>query len=337
MPVVENVGTKVNGAVSFSIAGEGALIYVRGEVASEAQRTLVWVDREGREEPLSLPPRAYTRVAVSPDGARAAVVIEEPDNNDVWTSELARGTLIKVTTDPANDDAPLWTPDGQQLVFSSNRDGLVGLFRKAADGRGDVEQLVTLEGVLTVSAYDWSPDGTELLLNARTPEHSFDVNVLSMEGERSWTPLLPAVVSEGSPALSPDGSWVAYNSNETGQEEVYVERFPDLGDRRLVSTDGGEDPLWSPDGKELFYRSLGGGMMVVAVDTEPTFTLETPEVVFEGENYFQRGGRRHDISPDGQRFLLIKQDSATDGSSDPAEIAVVLNWHQELLEPVPVN
>ena len=164
VPVVENVGTKVNGAVSFSIAGEGALIYVRGEVASEAQRTLVWVDREGREEPLSLPPRAYTRVAVSPDGARAAVVIEEPDNNDVWTSELARGTLIKVTTDPANDDAPLWTPDGQQLVFSSNRDGLVGLFRKAADGRGDVEQLVTLEGVLTVSAYDWSPDGDGVAL-----------------------------------------------------------------------------------------------------------------------------------------------------------------------------
>ena len=215
VPVVENVGTKVNGAVSFSIAGEGALIYVRGEVASEAQRTLVWVDREGREEPLSLPPRAYTRVAVSPDGARAAVVIEEPDNNDVWTSELARGTLIKVTTDPANDDAPLWTPDGRQLVFSSNRDGLVGLFRKMADGRGDVEQLVTLEGVLTVSAYDWSPDGTELLFNARTPEHSFDVNVLSMEGERSWTPLLQTVVNEGSPALSPDGSWVAYNSGSS--------------------------------------------------------------------------------------------------------------------------
>ena len=168
VPVDENVGTKVNGAVSFSIAGEGALIYVRGEVASEAQRTLVWVDREGREEPLSLPPRAYTRVAVSPDGARAAVVIEEPDNNDVWTSELARGTLIKVTTDPANDDAPLWTPDGQQLVFSSNRDGLVGLFLKAADGRGDVEQLVTLEGVLTVSAYDWSPDGTELIFPGKS-------------------------------------------------------------------------------------------------------------------------------------------------------------------------
>ena len=333
VPVVENVSLNPNGAAAFGVSDDGGLVYVRGDAIVGAQRTLVWVDRDGMEEPLPIPPRAYTRAAVSPDGSRVAVVIQEGSGNtDVWTSEVARGTLSRVTTDPAVDDAPLWTPDGERLVFSSNRDGQLGLYWKDSDGRGDVEQLVSLESQI-LSPYAVTPDGTAVLFNSRTTANGFDVNVLSLQEERSWTPLIASAVNEGSPSLSPDGFWVAYNSDETGQNEVYMERFPDLGERRLVSIGGGDDPLWSPDGRELFYRSLSNEMMSVAVVTEPTLTLGRPEVVFAGA-YFQIGGRRHDISPDGQRFLLIKPSSGTEDSGD---ITVILNWSEDLRRLVPVD
>ena len=137
VPIVENVSLKLGGGAAFSLSDDGALVYVRSDAIVGAQRTLVWVDRDGMEEPLPTPPRAYTRAAVSPDGSRVAVVIQEESGNpDVWMSEVARGTLSRVTTDPTLDAALLWTPDGERLVFSSNRDGQVGLYWKASDGRG---------------------------------------------------------------------------------------------------------------------------------------------------------------------------------------------------------
>jgi len=158
-----------------------------------------------------------------------------------------------------------------------------------------------------------------------------------MDGERAWQPLLNSAANEGDPALSPDGAWIAYQSNETGQPEIYLERFPDLGNKEQISTGGGHDPVWSLDGSELFYRDLiGSRMMVIPIDTEPTLTLGTATVLFEG-TYLQGIGRRHDLAPDG-RFLMIKPTgaSAEDATSALPQIVVVENWFEELKRLVPM-
>ena len=268
-------------AGNFSFSRDGTLVYVPGTSVggSGPQRSLVWVDRDGREEPLVLDPGGYSWPRVSPDGTRVAVEMIGPEFNDVWTSDVARGTLSILTPDPADDRVPLWTPDGERVVFRSNREPQ-GLFWKAADGRGAVEPLLTGEEVqqLTfLSPYDWSPDGNELIVHYSAPGTAFDIGVLSMDGERAWQPLLNSAANEGDPALSPDGAWIAYQSNETGLSEVYVERFPDLGNKEQISTGGGQDPVWSFDGRELFYRDLSGArMMVVPIDTEPTRAQRLP-------------------------------------------------------------
>ena len=345
LPVLDGVITKNSGAANFSFSRDGTLVYVPGTSGGTGvlQRTLVWVDREGREEPLVLAPGGYTWPRISPDGTRVVVAMSGTEVRDLWTSDVARGTLSILTPDPAEDRVPLWTPDGERVVFRSNREP-PGLFWKAADGRGAVEPLLTGEEVqqLTfLTPSDWSPDGNELLVHYSAPDTDFDIGVLSMDGERSWQPLLSSAANEGDPALpalSPDGAWIAYQSDETGQFEVYVERFPDLGNKEQISTGGGQDPVWSLDGRELFYRDLSGSRMMVApIETEPTLTLGTATVAFEG-TYFQGIGRRHDLAPDG-RFLMIKPTGAVteDAASTLPQIVVVQNWFEELKRLVPID
>jgi len=209
-----------------------------------------------------------------------------------------------------------------------------GLFWRAADASGEREQLMEREDITTLLPNAWSPDGNELIFEHLVPDRGFDVGLLSMVGERSWRPLLNSAASERSPALSPDGEWIAYSSTETSQEEVYIERFPELGNRAPVSTGGGWAPVWSSDGSELFYRTLyDDRMMVVPVDTEPLLTLGTATVVFE-EAYYRTRSRRYDLAPDG-RFLMIKESGGAMNALP--QIVVVQNWHEELKRLVPVN
>lgn len=187
-----------------------------------------------------------------------------------------------------------------------------------------------MPSVQVAARVDWSADGNELIFNYFSPDTgSRDTGVLSMDSERTWQPLLNSAAHETDAALSPDGQWIAYRSNETGQNEVYVERFPDLGNREQISTGGGQ---------ELFYQTLDGSrMMVVSIDTEPTLTLGTATVVFEG-TYYRSGGRRYDLAPDG-RFVMIRQGAAvTDDAASPLpQIVVVEGWFEELKRLVPVD
>ena len=341
LPVVDGVITKGTGAANFSFSRDGTLVYVPGtDTGSGLQRSLVWVDREGREEPLALDPGGYDWPRVSPDGTRVAVDVSGPEGTDVWTSDVARGTLSILTPDPGAYSHPVWSRDGERLVF--RRVGWSGLFGKAADGSGAVEPLLTVEDAQQLTDFapvDWSPDGNELLFSYRAPNTSRDIGVLSMQGEQSWQPLLNSAAFVSHPALSPDGQWIAYTSDETGQREVYVERFPDLGNREQISTGGGQAPVWSPDGRELFYRGRGVGarMMVVPIETEPALTLGTATVVFEG-TYYRAGWRAYDLAPDG-RFLMIKPTGAAteDTASAPDQIVVVEGWFEELKRLVPTN
>ena len=172
-----------------------------------------------------------------------------------------------------------------------------------------------------------------------------DIGVLSMEGERSWEPLLETEALEYAPAISPDGQWIAYVSSDTGRHEVYVQRFPDLGERQQISTEGGIDPTWSPDGQALFYLGTRGGgapdeMAGVTIDPGPPLSVGNPEALFDQAPYqrFPGDGRMYDIAPDGQRFLMLAQPGTAreTGATITPQINIVLNWHQELLERVPV-
>ena len=218
------------------------------------------------------------------------------------------------------------------------------MFRKSADGTGEVERLATIDGAPLLRASGWSPDGNSLVFDLLQEGTGSDIGVLTMGDEPSWVPLLNSEAAERVAAISPDGQWIAYMSDETGRLEVYVQRFPDLGERQQISTDGGVDPLWSPDGRTLYYLGTRGGggpeeVAVVSMELGPPFSVGSPEVLFGRDNFGRTstGGRSHDIAPDGQRFLLRSARGGSQaGAATTPQINVVLNWHTELLEGVPV-
>ena len=332
VPVVEGVGRAFNqstGAAHASFSDSGSLVYVAG-FAGLAKRSFVWVDREGREEPVAAEPQNYNEFTLSPDGTQLAVRLFT-ENSDVWIYDLVRDTQTRLTFDPATEFSPLWTPDGQRVAFGSAE----GMSWKAADGTGEVEPLV--ENPINHAPLAFSPDGTVLVFEDRRLGR--DLAMLSLEGERTSTLLLNTEFTERNAALSPDGRWMAYESDESGQFEIYVRPFPDVNDGKWqVSNGGGVWPFWAPDGRELFYLASGQlDMMAVAIETEPTFTLGTREPLFDTEPYYTRRTlRRGAIAPDGQRFLLLKEGVESEGTAAPP-LVVVQNWFEELKRLVPTN
>ena len=326
VPLVEGVVVKIGGAANFSIADNGSLVYVPRSAGGSDVVTLTWVDRDGNEEAIPAPPRAYGHPRVSPDGTRVAVDITVGFNSDVWIWDLEGETLRQFTFDEAVDDFPLWTPDSARVVFQSSReDG--GLFWRAADGTGQVEKLK--DGA--ARPYAWAADGQLLFEQANA------IGVLTMEGERPVEMLLERAKE---PAVSADGRWLAYVSIEAAAR-TFVHPFPDIGGGEwVVSTEVSVNPLWSPDGRELFYRARDAGMMVVPVETEPTFSYRTPEPLFSQSGYKVSGNvsgsRRLDLAPDG-RFIMLKPVTAEQPSDEPfGGFIFVENWFEELTERVPV-
>jgi serine/threonine-protein kinase len=344
--------TIVEGVYNFyAVSDTGTLVYVPGNTGASGgaplpQRTLVWVDREGNEEPLNAPPNIYNNIKISPDGTKVALGIGAEGNRDIWIWDLVRETMPKLTFDEADDSYPLWTPDGKRIVFVSFREaGYGGLYWKAADNTGAVEKLISLPDRV-IGPASWSSDGKTLVLQEITlAPIGTDIGILSMEGDRERKVLLQEKHSELLPQVSPDGRWIAYHSDKTGQSEIYVRPFPDVesGGQHLVSNSGGNSPLWSPDGRELFYRN-GDATMAVPVETDPTFIPGNPKILFQGRylcDISPIGDQTPwDINPDDGRFLMIKAPQTTSGaitSTIPRQINVVLNWFEELKRRVPVE
>ena len=226
-------------------------------------------------------------------------------------------------------------------MFESHQAGQGNLFAKAADGTGEDERLT--ESPTHQSPLSMAPNGEWIVFqDGLFGFGPGNLALLPSNGEGSWEPLIESGFDERNGEISPDGRWLAYQSNASGQDEIYVQPFPNVDEGRWpISTGGGTQPRWARDGRELFYLAPGGELMAVPVQTEPTFAPGNGEVVFEGpylEVGIETGSsvRTYDISPDGQRFLMIKQDAQAEDGSPPAEITVVLNWHQELLERVPI-
>jgi serine/threonine protein kinase len=334
VPLVEGV-LRLN-APQYAVSDSGTLVYVPGTTVS---RTLVWVDRNGKEEPLSIPSNIYTEPRISPDGTKVALVIGTGQNRDVWIWDLVRMTLTRLTFGSDEDDAPVWSPDGKQIAFHTHQKDVVGgIYWKSADGTGEDKPVGSVPG-LEIFPFSWSGDGRTLLMQSL----SNDIGVLSTEGDHKHKPLLAEKYAEINPEVSPNGRWMAYTSNESGQYEIYVRPFPEVDKGRWqVSTSGGHSPLWSRDGRELFYRN-GDAVIAVSVKTEPTFSLQTPKILFRG-SYFPPGStigmiRSHiwDISPDGKRFLMMKLPGTAPGEGGPRRINIVLNWFEELKQRVPVK
>jgi serine/threonine-protein kinase len=319
----------------FAVSASGTLAFLAGPVLS-ARHSLLWVDRRGREEPLNVEPGPYALPRISPDGTKVAVEVEQSGNVDVWIHDLVRKTFAPLTSDPADDGRPVWAPDGQRVAFLSTRDGKgINLFWQRVDGSVQAERL-TSEPNDDRSPWAFTPDGKLLLFTQQNPKTEIDLHLLSMERGHAPRPLLQEAGGQGTPAISPDARWIAYRAfgSGGGRFQIYVQPFPNVNHGKWsVTPDGGSSPLWAPGGRELFYQN-GDAMMALPVGTEPTFTFGTPQLLFSG-NYV-RNLRNFDISPNGERFLMIK-DAAAQALAPSArdEIAVVLNWHEELKRLVP--
>ena len=338
VPLVEQVLTL--GAVDFTISRHGTLVYV--PVDGGTSRSLVWITRQGAEDPIAAPPRAYANARLSPDGRRVALQISD-QSNDIWTWDFAHEKLTHLTAGPSGDYGnygPVWTPDGRYIIFGSARDnapGVENLYRRAADGTGIDERLTT--GAHQYRANAMSPDGTRLVLEAQTPAGGMDIVLLSLGGTPRVEPLLQTPFDERNAAISPDGHWLAYESNETGQSQIYVRPFPNAADARYqISNAGGRTPVWAPTGRELFFVNRAS-VFAAAVELGPTFSVLSPTKLFDAPSMILDGrfiagtgtNRTYDVSRDGQRFLMIKEHAgSSDGYAAPASMVVVENWFEEL-------
>jgi len=331
VPIVEGVlQFPVSGAAqySFSGAGAGSLVYVSGGIQS-AQTKLVWVSRNGAEQPLATPVHAYQFPRLSPDGRRVAVGITEQETQ-IWLYDFPRETLTRLTFEGSVNLDAIWTPDGKRIAFESNREGPLNIFWQLADGSGGLERLTT--GEYVHSPISWSPDGQLLAFHEVNPATQRDLWVLRMS-DRKTQPFLRTQFDEASPRFSPDGRWLAYISNESGRNEIYVQPYPGPGGKWQISTEGGTEPAWNPNGRELFYRS-GDKMMAAEITTQPGFVAGTPRMLFEGR--YEPAPfpiSNYDVSPDGQRFLMVKPSEQAQAA--PTQINVVLNWFEELKRRVP--
>jgi serine/threonine protein kinase len=316
------------GATEFSSSPDGTLAYVPGGW-SVAESTLVWVDRKGAAEPLPAPPRGYATPRLSPDGQRLAVAIEGT-NPGVWVYELGRGTLTELAPSVLVP-SPIWTPDGKRLTLRYRGDQSWPIYWMPADGGGAMERLTTTEGFQVPGA--WSPDGQVLTFTVQDLRTGWDIWALSRDGKAKEQPFLQTPSNEGGPVFSPDGRWLAYQSDESGRGEIYVRSFLGSAGKWQISTEGGAEAVWSRNGRELFYRN-GDKMMAVAIETKPTFVPAKPRLLFEG--HYQTGNytflQDYDVSPDGQHFLMVK---AGEQATLAAQINVVQNWFEELKRRAP--
>jgi Tol biopolymer transport system component len=258
-----------------------------------------------------------------------AIVEQE---SQTWLYDLSRETLTRLTFEGSANYNPVWTPDGKRIAFTSNKDGAANIFWQLVDGSGGLERLATSE--YNQAPMSWSPDGQVLAYIEVNPTTGRDIWMLQ-GGDRKAQPFLRTPATESAPRFSPNGRWLAYVSNESGRFEIYVQPYLGPGEKWQISTEGGTEPVWNPNGRELFFRS-GDKMMAADVTTHPSFSAGKPKMLFEGP--FEPAPTtfpNYDVSPDGQRFLMLKLVEQAEAA--PTQINVVLNWFEELKQKVPTG
>jgi len=347
VPVVTALATVSGNAGDFDVAENGTLVYTPPQEGAARPRTMTWVDREGKEEAIAAEPRAYLYPRLSPDGTRVALDVRE-GMNDIWVWDLLRRTLTRVTKDPGLDRAPVWSADGSFIFYSGAADGVASIYRYRADGTGTPERLTT--AARPQFPISLSPKGTELIFE-EGGGGPFNHDLMLLRLDRPSTgaspdpakPLIQTPSGEANGIISPDGQWLAYQSNVSGTWDIYVRLFADQNAARsTVSTGGGTQPRWSHDGRELFYLSSRNEMMHVRVGIGSTWSAGTPEVLFDARQFFlgsvlANPYLMYDVAKDG-RFLMLKSGPGSQvEDTTAANFNVVLNWFEELKRLVPAK
>ena len=324
-PVAERVAGEGSRYGSFSVSEIGVLVYVHGPVTGSSQ--LTWLDRTGKRLGTLGDPATYMSVALSPDERRVAVGVMggTPRNADIWTIDVGRGISSRLTFDPANEVFAVWSPDSARVAFERASSEQPSLRAKLASGTVNDEPLLTVEKQPFLPFLDdWSSDGRFIAYDINIGR-GMEVWILPLAGDRKPFPFVQGPRSHNRAAFAPDTHWIAYSSDESGIPQVYVQPFPATGGRFQVSKDGGIQPLWRGDGRELFFLALDGMMMAAPIETKPEFQSGSPQALFASRSTSTAAGtgrRQYAVTRDGKRFLVITPERSPSGSP----LNIVVNW-----------
>ena len=325
-PIAEQVGQNLAiGRAFFSVSETGVLTFLS---ANTPTTQLAWFDRAGKQLSVVGSPATDTAIRLSLDEKMLAVGRFDirAASTDIWLIDLTRNVPSRFTFDPASESNPVWSPDRSRILFSSSRGGITHLYRRLATGTGTDEAL--FKSAQPIAPLDWSEDGRFILYTVVSPKTDNDLWILPQFGDQKPTPYLQTRFSEAQARFSPDGRWIAYTSNESGSFEIYVQSSPSSGGKWQISTNGGSQPQWRHDGKELFFLQPDRKLMAVEVNgEESTFKAGVPKVLFEARTistipFLGFNSAYYAASGDGQRFLV----STLAGESNPTPLTVILNW-----------
>ena len=316
-----------NGRVptQFEFSVQGSLTYVPHDEESTQPHSLVWVNREGEEEKIQVPPKPYFEARLSPDNTQIAT--QFTGSHEIWTIELARGIARPFTDNSANDTGPVWAPAGDAIAFSSDRDAQMNIYVSALRATRIAERLFSSSNIYYPA--QWIARGQQLIVQTQRPRTGHDIEVLSIDDPSEPRPLAATRFTEYGPAVSHDGRWLAYSSDESGKVEIYVQLLDDATVREQVSTSGGKQALWNPTKHEVFYRDGDYFNAVDVAMTNGTISVSSPRALFEDSYYgYEFDRAAHDISADGERFLMIRGPEEMDprAHAEGTELVIVQNW-----------
>jgi len=348
LDVVANAGAATPVA-HIAVSSTGTLLYVPGTASTTTLTKLVQVARDGTPSSLADVQGMTWFPRYSPDGSRVAYGVSAGtvtgDASDLWVLDLARGARTRVTFGGNNRFYPIWTRDGTRLTFSDSTDNINRIVSAPADGSGGRQTL--LDEKRRYNPSSWSPDGHTLAFHlgpAGTPTNSRDLWMLHVDGDKRTTaPFVETPFEERGGIFSPDGHWIAYVSNKSGQNDVFARPYPGPGNEVTISVGGGGEPVWAPSGRELFYRHDGKLLVVPIQATASSLAVGAPTRVFDDPYLSDIGGSagamaNYDISPDGKRFVMVEEPRQTrSAGSEPVRLQVILNWFEELKQRAPTG
>jgi dipeptidyl aminopeptidase/acylaminoacyl peptidase len=317
-----------SGTTQFTLSNTGTLIYLGTQDARGLKTRLVAVDRNGKVTPLPVDLHDFSDPRVSPDGRMVAAHLQD-GQNDVWVADVLRGTMSRLSFEPGEDETPAWSPDGRTVAWAATRGSVTrAIFRRAADGSGKEEMIWSHENHSHLR--EWLPDGKALLLEILDSKMGMDIWRLDLEPKPTATLFLQTPFNERNSRVSPDGKWIAYTSDESGRDEIYIQSFPAAGAKLQVSTGGGDQAAWAHNGKSLFFRA-GGFMQEVTFESTPRLMVSKPRDLFpDAFESPQVGGHTgYDVFPDG-RFLMIQVPEARAATSSRYNFVYVFNWLEEI-------
>ena len=343
IPILEGVmrdaaGGVNTGVADFGFSADGTLVYVPSSSGQNAALQLAFIDRNGKADLLRLPGANYESPRLSPDGKHLSVAIIG-DGGTVWIYDMSGTSSLRRLTFEGINQYPVWSPDGRRVAYASTRDGKSGIFVQAADGTGVAERLTMAQQGFVHSPQAWSPDGNTLTFgNVKGGTGDLVIWMVALTGDRKAEPLVAIPGSlQGNSSFSPDGRWIAYQSDEAtaGTSQVYIQPFPPTGAKYQISRDNGEAPAWSPDGKELFYfQQRSRKLLAVRVQTQPSFSFADP-VTLPIDLFVIGANRNYDVAPDGRFIVPVIAGTVGAGQRTMERINTVLNWFEDLKQRVP--